>query len=341
MLHDIERAVIIYNPLAGGDRERRASQLERARDVLAQSGIRAELVPTTEPHEAGRIAVQAAHDGAQLIVACGGDGTLNETVNGMARDALASQIPLAVLPAGTANVLAKELRIPRDIPRAAAMIPHGTVMRIAIGRVSQPDVPRSDRYFVCVAGAGADAALVHSLDITVKHRVGILAYWLEGFKQLWRYKFPHFRVTTDGGRESSAALLVVGRTKHYGGPFQITRGANLFDDEFEIALFESRWAPSYLGYMPAAWLGMLPNLSKVKFLKTRTLVCEPLDAAAEVFAQVDGEPTHRLPVKFEIVPDALALVVPEQVAAMKSHPARVLEPKIAPQVEAPAEAGPA
>lgn len=338
MLHDIERAVIIYNPLAGGDRGRRALHVERAQQVLASSGISADLLPTSAPGEAGRLAREAANSGAQLIVACGGDGTLNETVNGMARDPQASQVPLAVLPAGTANVLAKELGIPRNIPRAAAMIPGGTPMRIALGRMTVPGHPAGDRYFVCVAGAGADAALVHSLDISVKHRVGIIAYWLEGLRQLWRYKFPHFRVTTDGGRESTAALAIVGRTKHYGGPFQITTGADLFGDEFEIALFESRWAPSYIGYMPATWLGVLRNLRSVKFLKTRSLICEPL-AAGEVYAQVDGEPASHLPVKFEIVPDALTLVVPERVAALKSHPARVIAQKLPAAIETAAGAG--
>jgi YegS/Rv2252/BmrU family lipid kinase len=322
MLHDIQRAVIIYNPLSGGDRGRRSEQLKRAQGNLSAYRILAELLPTSSPGDAGRLACAAARDGAQLIVVCGGDGTVNETVNGMARDEIASQVPLAVLPAGTANVLAKELRIPWDIPRAAAMIPRGTPVRIALGRIVPLASPKLDRYFVCVGGAGADAALVRALDIKVKHRVGILAYWMEGFRQLWKYQFPHFRVTPDNGRSSEVALAIIGRTKHYGGPFQITTGANLFGDEFEVALFRSRRALSYIAYMPAAWTGNLRKLKNISFLTTRSLICEPLDES-EIYAQVDGEQAPQLAVKFEIVPNALTIVVPELVAAAASRPAMV------------------
>lgn len=323
MLHDIQRAVIIYNPLSGGDRERRMQHLMRAQAALTAYRIGVELLPTNAPGDAGKLACDAAGAGAKLIVVCGGDGTLNEAVNGMARDEVASQVPLAVLPAGTANVLAKELRIPWDIPRAAAMIPRGTPVRIALGRMVPLDSPRLDRYFVCVAGAGADAALVRALDIKMKHRMGILAYWMEGFRQLWKYQFPYFRITPDSGRPQEVALAVVGRTKHYGGPFQITTGADLFGDEFEVAMFRSKRAMSYIGYMPVTWMGRLSKMKNVTFVKTRTLICEPLEES-EVYAQVDGEPASRLGVKFEIVPDALTLVVPEQVAAAVSHPARVM-----------------
>ncbi len=186
---------------------------------------------------------------------------------------------------------------------------------------------------MCVAGAGADAALVRALDIREKHRVGILAYWMEGFRQLWKYRFPYFRVTPDDGRPTDAALAIVGRTKHYGGPFQITTGADLFGDEFEVAVFRSRRAMSYIAYMPAAWTGNLRKLKNITFLKTRTLICEPI-VDDEVYSQVDGELASKLAVKFEIVPDALTIIVPEQVAAIAAHPARVT-PERAKAVMAP------
>jgi diacylglycerol kinase (ATP) len=336
MLHDIQRAVIIYNPLSGGDRGRRIEQLGRAQAALSAYRIGAELLPTSAPGDAGRIACDAARAGAQMIVVCGGDGTVNEAVNGMARDEFASQVPLAVLPAGTANVLAKELRIPWDIPRAAAMIPRGTEVRIALGRMVPLASPKLDRYFVCVAGAGADAALVRALDIKTKHQLGILAYWLEGLRQLWKYKFPVFRVTPDSGRALDVALAIVGRTKHYGGPFQITTGASLFADEFEVALFRSRRALSYIGYMPATWMGNLRKVKNVTFMTTRTLTCEVLEEN-EVYSQVDGEAAPQLGVRFEIVPDALTIVIPEHVAAAASRPALVVPARasaaMAPSVE--------
>ncbi len=161
------------------------------------------------------------------------------------------------------------------------------------------------RYFLVVAGAGADGALVHALDPGVKQRAGVLAYWMEGAKQLLRYKFPQFRVIT-GGREILGTLVIVGRTKHYGGPFRITRGADIFANEFELALFCSQSALRYLLYLPACWMGRLHRLKDVHFVKTNSLRCEPLRTDS-IYAQVDGEASESLPVTFSIVPDALTL----------------------------------
>jgi diacylglycerol kinase (ATP) len=312
MLDGIKIASIIFNPVSGGGKSSRLKHLEEARKILAASGIDADLRPTSAPGHAGEIAARAISDGSQLIIACGGDGTLNEIVNGMP----GSKVPIAVLPAGTANILAKELRIPWNIPRAAALIPRGIPTRIALGAITTGTLSAASgtpdgnlRYFLVVAGAGADGALVHGLDPAVKLRAGLLAYWMEGAKQLLRYKFPPFRVTTSDGA-ILATLVIVGRTKHYGGPFRITKRADLFANEFELALFCSQSPLRYLLYLPACWMGRLHRLSDVHFVKTNSLRCESL-TAEPVYAQVDGEGSESLPVTFSIVPDALTIVVPE------------------------------
>jgi len=304
VLGEIRDAVIIHNPLAGRGRGRRAQQLEVARRILADAGIEAELVATTETAAATALARQAVEQGRQLVIVCGGDGTVNEAVNGLA----GSQVPLAVLPAGTANVLAKELGIPWNIPRAAALIPQGRLQRVALGMAAPLAAGGARRFFLCVAGAGPDGAMVYAVNPALKQRAGILAYWLEGFGQLFRYPFPSFRVTA-AGREMKCTLVVVGRTKHYGGPFRITTGADLLKSEFElfVCTTSSRWR--YLSYLPALWLGRLRSMREVHFWKTTSLRCEPL-GDAPVYAQVDGEPAGKLPVEFSIVPDALTLVFP-------------------------------
>ncbi len=239
MLDGITTASIIFNPVSGGGKSNRLKHLEDARKILRASGIDAELLPTSAPGHAGEIPAGAIVKGSQLIIACGGDGTLNEIVNGMP----GSKVPIALLPAGTANILAKELRIPWNIPQAAALIPTGIPTRIALGAITKGDsssqatgANENRRYFLVVTSAGADGALVHALDPGVKQRAGVLAYWMEGAKQLLRYKFPQFRVTTEG-TEIVATLVIVGRTKHYGGPFRITRGADLLANEFELGIF--------------------------------------------------------------------------------------------------------
>jgi diacylglycerol kinase (ATP) len=321
MLDEIKTASIIFNPVSGGGKSSRLRHLEEARKILAASGIDSELRPTSAPGHAGEIAARAISEGSQLIIACGGDGTLNEIVNGMP----GSKVPIALLPAGTANILAKELGIPWNIPRAAALIFRGIPTRIALGLITQEatsatqSAPREEsRYFVVVAGAGADGALVHALNPSVKQRTGILAYWMEGLKQLVHYKFPQFRVSTSE-KEIVATLVIVGRTKHYGGPFRITTGADLFAEEFELALFCSQSALRYLLYLPACWMGRLQRLKDVHFVKTNSLRCEGL-AGDPIYAQVDGEASESLPVTFSIVPDALTLIVPEYFRVERNAP---------------------
>lgn len=305
MLSGIHNAVIIHNPLAGSRRRRRAQQLDAARQILASADIEAELQATTGSGTATALARRAVEQERHLVIVCGGDGTVNEVVNGLA----GSQVPLAVLPAGTANVLAKELGIPWDIPRAAKLIPQGTLRRIALGVAIPLPAKETRRYFLCVAGAGPDGVLIYSLKPALKLRTGILAYWLEGLRQLFLYDFPGFRVTT-ASQGMEATLAVVGRTKHYGGPFRITSKADLYENEFELAICTSRSALRYLSYLLALGMGRLRRMRDVHFWKTSSLRCEPLGNET-VFVQVDGEPAGRLPVEFSIVPDALTLVIPE------------------------------
>ncbi len=309
MLTGIQNAVILYNPRAGRHTQRRLHELSAARETLRQAGIEAELAPTTGPGSATRLAQQAVEQGRQLVIVCGGDGTINEAANGLA----GSYVPLAVLPAGTANVLAKELGLPWSIARAAKLIPQGKPRRIALGLAVPLDSPEKQRYFLCIGGAGPDGAMMYSHDAALKYRTGMLAYWLEGFRQLARYAFPAFRVTA-AEREETATLAVVGRTQHYGGPFRITTQASLFEDAFELAAVTTRNRFRYLAYLPALWLGALRRMNDVHFWKAAAVHCEPI-GGQKIYAQVDGEPIGTLPMEFRIVPDALTLVIPEATGA--------------------------
>lgn len=304
MLSGIHNALIIHNPLAGGHRSRRTRELEAARQILARAGIEAELEATTGIGTATALAGRAVEQRRQLVIVCGGDGTVNEAVNGLA----GSQVPLAVLPAGTANVLAKELGIPWSIPRAAELIPTGNLRRVALGLAVPLGAGATQRFFLCVGGAGPDGVMVYSLNPALKLRTGILAYWAEGFRQLFRYRFPRFRIAA-AGREMEATMAIVGRTKHYGGPFRITIKADLFEDQFELGLLTTRSRWLYLSYLPALWLGRLRQRKGVHFWKATSVCCQPL-SDAPVYAQVDGESAGRLPMEFRIVPGALTLVVP-------------------------------
>jgi diacylglycerol kinase (ATP) len=308
MIPDLRNALLIHNPNAGNGGSGRRRMLDEARRVLSSAGIEAELVETRGPGDATQMAQRATTEGRQLVIACGGDGTLNEVVNGLAAEQNGRGVPLALLPGGTANVLAKELQLPWDIPGAAEKLIHGKLRDIALGLATPLEQPEKKRYFLSVAGAGPDGMIVYAIDLDLKARVGILAYWWQGAREIFRYKFPHFRVVA-AGQNIDASLVVVGRTKHYGGPFKITTRADLYEDNFEVMALTTQSGLRYLSYLPNLWLDKLRGMDGVHFWKADSVLCEPLDSNP-VYAQIDGEPLARLPVEFKIVPRALKLLVP-------------------------------
>jgi YegS/Rv2252/BmrU family lipid kinase len=317
MAENLRNALLIHNPNAGNGGNGRRQMLDEARRIFSSGGIEADLEETRGPGDATEMAQRAGREGRQLVIACGGDGTLNEVVNGLAEHQNGNRVPLALLPGGTANVLAKELGLPWDIPSAAEKLVHGQVKDIALGLATPVEQPERKRYFLSVAGAGPDGMIVYSIDLGLKAQVGILAYWWQGAREVFRYKYPHFRVVSEG-HSLDVSLVVVGRTKHYGGPFRITTEADLYSDQFEIMALTTQSGMRYLSYLPALWLDKLRGTEGVHFWKADTVVCEPLNTEP-VYAQVDGEPLARLPVEFKIVPRALKLLVPRNGLAPKSQ----------------------
>src|SRR5437899_2685835 len=308
MTAELRNALLIHNPNAGNGGRGRRRTLDAARRIFALGGIEAELAETTAPGDATHIARRAAAEGRQLVIACGGDGTLNEIVNGLAAQKNGHRVPLALLPGGTANILAKELDLPWDIPSAAEKLVRGTVKEIALGLATPLERPEKKKYFLSVGGAGPDGMIVYSLDLDLKARIGMLAYWWEGAREVFRYNFQRFRIRI-GDQKLGASLAIVGRTKNYGGPFKITTNADLFEDQFEVMAITTQSGFRYLSYLPTLWMGNLRGTEGVHFYKSDAVVCEPLDSNP-VYAQVDGEPLARLPVEFKIVPRALKLLVP-------------------------------
>jgi len=164
-----------------------AEKLRRLLNSLDGYGIRVEAVPTVRPTDASLLAHQAVSSGCDLIIACGGDGTINEVITGMAK----SQVPLMIIPGGTANVLAKEIGLRRNLVQSTELIRTGVIRRISLGKVDH-------RYFVLMAGIGVDARIISVLNYKLKRRLGEGSFWIAGFMQLFQYHFPSFELSIDG-----------------------------------------------------------------------------------------------------------------------------------------------
>jgi diacylglycerol kinase (ATP) len=299
-----KRTTIFYNPVARG-LLRREHSLQRSIAELAARGIAAELVPTTGPGSAGEQARRAIEAGCDLIIAAGGDGTINEVANGM----LKSDVPLAILPGGTANVLARETRLPRNIEKAAAQIPQLLPVRVAAGRLHFPDRP--ERLFLCMAGAGLDAEIVSRLNLDLKAVAGKLAYYVCGFGQIFR-PLSEFDVIVDG-RTFPASFALLSRVRNYGGDLEIARGASLLRDDFEIVLFRGTRSLEYLRYLAGVVARRTHRLRGCTILRGSSVSCRLPEETVQtdIYVQVDGELSGKLPVTAEVVPNAITLLVPQ------------------------------
>lgn len=257
-------------------------------------------MPTSGPDSAGSLAARCVGEGADLVLVLGGDGTINEVANGMAH----SRVPLGILPGGTANVLAMEMKMGADAVRAASHMDRYIPVRVASGLLRRPGL--TGRHFLLMAGVGLDAFIVYNLDQKMKARIGKGAYWLAGFSQVGR-KIEEFDVVADG-RRIRAGFALCSRVRNYGGDLEIARGANLLEECFELVAFEGQAVSRYLAYFAALLAGRLPATKGVTILRVQR--AEFLNAGSDVHVQLDGEGVGRPPASVEIVPDAITLLMP-------------------------------
>jgi len=262
---------------------------------------------------AGELACKAVQAGCDLILAAGGDGTINEVVNGIA----GSGVLFGILPAGTANVLANEIGFSNRPDHAAKQLLDAVPVRIALGSLERPDQPR--RYFVLMAGVGLDARIVYELDLDLKGKLGKLAYWHGGFRQFGR-PVPRFHLSVNGSQYCASFALIT-RVRNYGGDFEIARRVRLTDDDFEVVIFQNHEWQDYLRFFGAVMTNRLTGTSGVAVERaTQIEVSAPEDQ--RIYVQTDGEALGVLPATISIVPDALTLLLPKRYAGGAGGSAR-------------------
>ncbi len=296
-----QNAVLIYNPNAGKLR-RRPGLITEAMRTLQQQGHGVEVRPTAAPGDATGIARAAIDAGASLILVAGGDGTINEVLNGM----IGSAVPLGVLPAGTANVLAMETGIPASPPKAAAVLHQFQPARVATGMVRNLD-GSVRRHFVCMAGAGLDAHIVAYINPSLKRSLGKGAYWLAGFQSVTRRLVELDATLPQSTQRCSFALA--SRVRNYGGDLEIARNASLLAPQFGLYLFEGSNPLRYLKYFAGVLVKTTAGLKGITATTVTRLALDPVNGG-RVHLQLDGEDAGTLPATIEIVPDSLTLLLP-------------------------------
>lgn len=272
-------------------------------ELMRKQGHRLKEVSTTGPGTADEIARRCLDQGADLILVAGGDGTINEVANGM----VYSNVPLGILPGGTANVLATETGIGGDILEAASRVGEWIPERVSLG-IHQDGPERPRRLFLLMCGAGLDAHIVYHLGPSVKALLGKAAYWIGGFSHLAR-RLPEFEVEANG-QSYRTTFALVSRVRNYGGDLAIAPSVSLLDDDFEVVLFQGATVYHYVRHLVAIGAGKHPGSAGVEIIRARELRLSS-GKPERVYTQIDGEYAGNLPVELDILPRCLTLLLPQ------------------------------
>lgn len=281
---------VILNPVAG--RGNAGKERELIRQVLVDYHCHFHLEETKEHNEAVEIAKEAAKKGFDLVIAAGGDGTINQVVNGL----VGSGIPLGVISCGTGNDFARMIGMPTSISAGIHQILTGDIKWIDLCRVNQ-------RYYVSSVGAGFDGQVAHLVNKGIRFLKGMPAYLFGVFKTLLSHKNYPIRLTVDGHHYEFKSLLVaVNNSTSYGGGIMITPNARIDDGLLEICAAQDLNLFEILSCLPLAVKGSHQNLKKVQMLKGKEVI---LESEAPLYYQIDGEVLQDQVLRFTIFPRSL------------------------------------
>lgn len=295
----IRKATLISNPKTGRYGSRRLP-IQDIASRLESLGIKIDLRLTSQPGDATEIAMRAARNGGGDIIVAGGDGTINEALQGIA----GTKARLAIIPRGTGNVLARELRLPLDNEQALNIVAQGKSRKIYLG-LAIDETTNERRHFVLMAGVGLDASVVRRVQPSLKKRLGKGAFWISGLSHLVTWNPKPFTLEIEGNKYP-ATFAIIGNAAKYGGDLAITPGARLDEREFEICIINTVSRLRYLHLLSQAMRNGMPrNTPEVQFVKAATV-----SAHGDAHVQVDGELMSHLPMRFEIAPHSLEVIVP-------------------------------
>lgn len=290
------RLLVIHNPTAGLRAGRRFVRWLAALDRLRAAVTIAE---TTGRGHAAILAGAADPARFDAVAVAGGDGTINEAVNGLG----ASPLPLAILPLGTANVLANELCLPRNIEALARIAAFAPARPVWPGELLAPGGGVPWR-FLLMAGVGFDAEVVEHLDLTLKQRIGKGAYVAGSLAQLARYRPCRYRALLDGVPVAPASL-VIARAHYYGGRFVLAPTARLEERGLHAVLFEQPTRAAMLRYLAAVVMGRLGCQCDVRVLPAARIELYGPPGAP---VQVDGDIRARLPLSVQLAATPLNII---------------------------------
>ncbi|MGH9513436.1 MAG: diacylglycerol/lipid kinase family protein [Terriglobales bacterium] len=314
----MRKAILLYNPQSGRRPKYRVADIESALKVLRSAGVDVTAEPTVSSEgTTGQARLAIAH-GCDTIFACGGDGTIHDVLQAV----VGTQVAIGVIPLGTANTLAHDLRIPLSAVPAARAALESSPRRLAAGRITFRDFhgQTRSRYFTVTAGIGVDAHLFYKLDALVKGHLGMLAYYLKATGLWLTHDMRTFNVgvsregsSGESARSEEVSQLLAVRIRHFGGVLrELAPGASLSRNDLRLVLFKTRNRLLYLAYILRGLFGRQWAVSGIELADAEKVACTESSVPTDlkIYVEADGELLGALPAEISIVPDAFTLLVP-------------------------------
>jgi YegS/Rv2252/BmrU family lipid kinase len=287
---------LIANPTALKASDKKVAM---ASYYLQSKGYEVEVLFTHRRGDAEILARESLKRSPSLIIAAGGDGTFNEVVNGIK----GSEIPMAILPLGTTNVLARELAIPENVEGAMERALKKNPSRISLGKITLADSPKKQsRFFILMAGIGYDGMAVRGTSETLKKFSGKGAYVFSGMMTLFTFHPSPLHFEVDG-KHYEGHSGIIGNAAKYGGAFSVTPDARLNDPALYVCIFKGKKRIDLMRYV----FGILTG-THLKYRDLEYLRAEQVEISGIADVQIDGDYFGMTPAKVEIVPNALNLI---------------------------------
>jgi diacylglycerol kinase (ATP) len=312
----MRKAALFYNPISGRRRKHRLKDVETAASVLRGAGVEVDIAATRAASDAGAQVRMAIREGFDTIVACGGDGTIHDVLQGLA----GKEAALGIIPLGTANAMAHDLRLPLSPKSAAEALLTAVPKRIAVGRIDYRDFNNlpAFRHFTVAAGVGVDAHLFYKLNRLIKDRMGMLAYYSKATHLWLTHRMRHFEAefTTNGGppaKEARLSEMLAVRINYFGGVLrELAPGASLARNDLRLVLCRTSNRAIYLAYVFRGILGMSNGVPGIELAYADQVTCRSVagEKPENIYVEADGELLGRLPITLSMIPHALTVLVP-------------------------------
>jgi YegS/Rv2252/BmrU family lipid kinase len=316
----MKKVCLLYNLASGQKREQRTQQIAHIAELFRGHGMEVDARATTHAGSAVQQTQDAASAGFDTVLACGGDGTFNEVLNGvMLVQSPDRQPAIGVVPLGSGNLLATDLRLPSDPVAAARTLLDYQPREIYPGVLTSQHHGRTEqRYFVVAAGVGSDAQLMYRTAVESKERFGRNAYFLEMARMAAQGQFPMFHVEwkDEQGQihEEKITLAMAIRARHFPGLLHfVNLGSSLGSNHYSLLLFRTGNVFHFANYFASVATGLNWKVPKIDVVTSRWFRCTALDESAldapKIHAQADGELLGRVPAEVSIAEKSFQLLM--------------------------------